>query len=162
MIMVLAVPVLTSCSVPTGGVAGVTVDATGAVIAVISTCTHPVDGATLYDSSESGDQEILTRWQSMEDTNRSVVSLPITGGAGTGIAPVSTYRDLPTTELSVYGWTRDNSTSAEHVTFVPGDLAGLGPGQVLTGPWYDDDGVARHRIVPIGDLHDVACEFTGP
>ncbi len=59
---------LSSCTVPRDGFAGVTLDENGNALGVLRTCKHPLDGATLW-SDESGGSDnphaaVVGRWES--------------------------------------------------------------------------------------------------
>ncbi|WP_405071096.1 hypothetical protein OG558_16770 [Kribbella sp. NBC_01510] len=139
---------LTSCTVAPGGVVGVTVDAQGAAVIVVQMCEGHIDGATLYR-----DDKTLGKWE---------VSSPVTGfsqftldSGGNGWAVVGELegRD-PEQQYTIYGWSNDNSWSANHLDFSDRDLSGLKPGTVLV-PEREQEG---HRSESLEDFKTKTCE----
>lgn len=124
------------CSVESTGVTGVGVDASGDLVGFVQMCSDRIDGATLYER----DGETLGEWSAPSPvTDFGSWSLAEPGGW----SPAQAYvRPEPGKEYSVYGWTEDDTTSSQHVTFRLSDLDGLRPGEVLFG----DRGVGFNRM----------------
>ena len=125
---------LSSCTVPTAGFAAIGVDEDGGLIGLIQMCDHHVDGATLYRSdgppNDRSRRPILGRWESgdaVTDFARWSLASPSDGWtASTG------YEDPHAgAEYAIYGWTHDNSWSAQHAHFTLAQVNTLQPGQVL-------------------------------
>ena len=126
---VAALAILAGCTVEIGGVTGVGVDARGQLIGYIQMCGHHVDGATFYDTG-GFNGKTKGSWSSaapVTDFSKWSLADPIDGWTTSGsyVPPSGDH------EYSLYGWTTDNSWSAEHVTFHLSDLAGLEPDEVL-------------------------------
>jgi hypothetical protein len=153
-----AVGLLTSCTVPVDGYAGITVDSNGAAQALIQTCKHPVDGATIYwgddpKGSDSRDAEI-GEWK----FSRSTVGQPITWTVGADRAEdvqatVPIKGMVPRRVYSLYGWTKDNSWSTVSVDFTLTDLKALKPRRVLVL-----DSESNPREVSAQQFSDLACD----
>jgi hypothetical protein len=126
----------------------VTVDAQGAAVIVIQMCEGHIDGATLYR-----DDVTLGKWK---------VSSPVTGfsqftldSGGNGWAVVGDLeRRDPEQQYTIYGWSNDNSWSANHLDFSDRDLSGLKPGTVLV-PEREQEG---HRSESLEDFKTKTCE----
>ena len=124
-----ALAILAGCSPETHVVTGVGVDARGGLIGYIQMCGHHVDGATFYDTG-GFNGKTKGSWAStapVTDFARWSLESPTDGWTTSGsyVPPSGDH------EYSLYGWTTDNSASAEHVTFHLSDVSGLAPGEVL-------------------------------
>lgn len=115
-----------ACSVPPAAVAGVGVDERGQLVGYLRVCHDHIDGATLYHDEDDD----LGSWSASE---------PVTGSATWSLSDPPPDWEVATPlgdleegrEYSFYGWTDDDSWSAESVTFTLDDLAALRPHQVL-------------------------------
>lgn len=153
-----SVGLLSSCTVPVDGYAGITVDSNGAAQALIQTCKHSVDGATIYwgddpKGSDSRDAEI-GNWK----FSRSTVGRPITWTVGADLAedvqatvPIKAL--VPRRIYSLYGWTKDNSWSTVSVDFTLKELKALKPGRVLV---FDSE--SQPREVSAQQFSNLACD----
>lgn len=139
---------LTSCTVPPGGVVGVTVDAQGAAVIVVQMCEGHIDGATLYR-----DDKTFGKWEvSSPVTGFSQFALD-TGGNGWAVVGELEARD-PEQQYTIYGWSNDSSWSATHLDFSDRDLSGLKPGTVLV-PEREQEGT---RSESLEDFKTKTCE----
>lgn len=135
---IVGVGLLSSCTVPVDGSAGVTVDSGGVVRALVETCTHSVDGATLYwgddpQGSDSRDARI-GRWKFSRSTAGRSLSWPVDAEHSEDVqATVSIKTMAPGRTYSLYGWTNDDSWSTDSVDFTLNDVRALRPGRVLIG-----------------------------
>ncbi|MFD3455666.1 hypothetical protein ACFWVC_26260 [Streptomyces sp. NPDC058691] len=127
---------LSGCTVPVAGVTGIAVTDDGKPLGVMLVCHDRIDGATLYSDEEEADY--LGRWIRGKPAKGYTLWRLDTGGRGwTTDMPVAALE--PRRTYSLYGWTRDNSWSTEHVDFTLEQLARLEPGQVR---YWKDDGYA--------------------
>ncbi|MFE5830842.1 hypothetical protein ACFQ8W_11425 [Streptomyces sp. NPDC056508] len=147
-----AVSLLSGCTVPIAGVAGVTVGRDGSPVGVIAMCREHVDGATLYADAEDPEaQKDLGVWRH---------GAPITGlitwplaSPGDGWTVEKPFGRLASGQVyRLYGWTEDDSWSTSGVSFTTKGLELLTPGQVRYG---SDDMVGT---VPLEDFREKACE----
>jgi hypothetical protein len=112
--------------VPAGAVAGIGVDEQGRPVGYLRVCEDRIDGATLYHDED----DYLGTWSATSPvTDFASWSLAEPGDGWVTEVPLG--RLTTNVEYSMYGWTEDNSRSAESVAFTLGALADLEPGQVL-------------------------------
>jgi hypothetical protein len=136
--------VTSACSVPAAAVAGVGVDELGRLVGYLRVCHDRIDGATIYHN----DRDDLGSW---------TASKPVTHFAKWSLAnPPSDWEAAPALgelqpriEYTLYGWTTDNSWSANSVSFTLAELAAVEPGQVVY--WAGDTDAA-------GDVNAVVSE----
>ncbi|MPY38664.1 hypothetical protein FNH04_01415 [Streptomyces phyllanthi] len=155
-----ALTLLTGCTVPPAGSTGISVTEDGRPLGVIVVCHDHIDGATLYTHTDDGKEKTLARW-SHADPVKGFTTWPLeTGGQGWKVD-----RAMPTTldrrrTYTLYGWTSDNSSSANHVSFTLAQLAGLKPGQVRYDAGDEADGADRnrYRTASFDDFRTEACE----
>ncbi|MFJ3504421.1 MULTISPECIES: hypothetical protein [unclassified Streptomyces] len=147
-----AVSLLSGCTVPIAGVAGVTVGRDGTPVGVIAMCEEHVDGATLYADAEDPEaQKDLGVWRHGAPLTGLITwSLASPGDGWTVEKPFG--RLAPGQVYRLYGWTEDDSWSTSGVSFTTKDLELLTPGQVRYG---SDDMVGT---VPLEDFREKACE----
>jgi hypothetical protein len=139
---------LTACTVPPGGVVGVTVDAQGKPVIVVQMCEGHIDGATMYREDET-----FGKWEvSSPVTGFSQFDLD-TGGNGWAVVGDLVGRD-PKLRYTIYGWSKDNSRSANHLDFSEQELAELKPGTVLV-PERKAEGNRRRSLQ---DFKDKTCD----
>ncbi|MFI9123310.1 hypothetical protein ACIGW0_28645 [Streptomyces bikiniensis] len=143
---------LSGCTVPIAGVAGVTVGEDGSPVGVIAMCKEHVDGATLHTDAEDPEaQKDMGAWNhDAPITGLTTWPLSSPGDGWTVAKPFG--RLVPGQAYRLYGWTEDDSWSTAAVSFTTKDLEKLTPGQV----WYEpgDEG----RTVPLDDFRTKACE----
>lgn len=135
---------LAGCTVPTGGVLGVTVDLLGRPVVVVQMCEGHIDGASLYLPSKDGySKGEYGSWRARQAvTGFSQFNLVHGGNGWRPIRPPKP-RD-PETRYTMYGWSEDSSWSANEVSFSQRDLQTIGPGTVLipsddSGPDSESD-----------------------
>lgn len=147
---------LSGCTVPVAGVTGIAVTEDGEPLGVMLVCHDRIDGATLYadaaEDSEEADPDHLGRWTRGKPAKGFTMWRLDSGGRGwhtdkplAALEPRRTY--------SLYGWTRDNSVSAESVDFTLEQLARLEPGQVRY--WNGDHG--GYATVALDVFRSQAC-----
>ncbi|MGN6612704.1 MAG: hypothetical protein ACTHLJ_13105 [Angustibacter sp.] len=152
------VALLASCTAPVDGYTGVTVDPDGALHAVVQTCRHPLDGATLYwgddPKGSDSDHALMGRWEFSGSTVGRPVSWSVNDEEGSGVRATAPRRPLaPGRTYSLYGWTHDGSWSTLSVGFTLKDLASLQPGRVLGLDAGDDP-----REVSLQQFSQLACD----
>ncbi|MCX4759812.1 hypothetical protein OG562_02165 [Streptomyces sp. NBC_01275] len=151
---------LTGCTVPGAGAMGITVTSDGQPVGVLMVCHDHLDGATLYTDTDTGDDtEDVATWSHPKSLTGFTAWPLATGGGGWTID-----RPMPATlerqrTYTLYGWTEDNSWSANEVTFTLAQLAALTPGRVRyyhagDGSDSDRDG---YRTASVGDFRADAC-----
>jgi hypothetical protein len=149
---------LSSCTVESDGYAGVTVDSNGHVQALIQTCKHSMDGATIYwgEDPKGGDSPDaqIGQWEFTRSTVGQPVTWPVDADRALDVRATGPIKAMaPGRTYALYGGTKDNSWSAAHVSFTLNDLKALKPGQVLilyTG--------APTRVVSLQQFSDVQCD----
>jgi hypothetical protein len=141
-----AVVGLTSgCTVEARGVMGIGVGADGDPVAFLQVCSDHIDGATAYvtDSDHRGS------WTADPAATGFATWSLLDGGDGWSVAEPFVAPE-PGQVYSLYGWTRDNSSSATSVSFTAADLAGMKPGQVR----YNDVTV----VTTVEEFRQHACD----
>ncbi|NUR96099.1 MAG: hypothetical protein HOV67_12680 [Kribbellaceae bacterium] len=153
---VVGAPALTGCTVPPGGVMGLTVDANGDLLAVVQMCEGQIDGATLYLPSDSeivADEKTIGRWEvSPPVAGFSEFSLA-KGGNGWRLAQPLQRRD-PAKRYTIYAWSNANDWSADGPEFTAAEVAGLHPSDVLTFK-PESEG---NRTESLADFRTKTCE----
>jgi len=150
---------LGGCTVPIDGVAGITLDRSGRPVAVLDSCKHDLDGASLDLTEGGGGEKDVGTW-SMTTSTQTPVQWPLvsTGAPSGSVAVQDDPSDLDRrATYSLYGWTKDHSYSAVDVTFRLADLAGLRPGEVLVYGDAAEGGTTGHRVVTLAELERLAC-----
>ncbi len=149
---------LTGCTVPVAGNAGVSVTADGRLLGVLAVCHDHIDGVTLYTDDGSEQGRTVGEWVRGEPAT-GLVTWPLAGsGSGWSVEqPMATALESKRS-YSLYGWTRDNSWSTADVTFTLAHLAAMKPGEVRyyagEGAGVDKDG---YRTASLGAFRDEAC-----
>ncbi|WP_031512145.1 hypothetical protein [Streptomyces sp. NRRL F-5123] len=131
-------------------------DASGKPVALLAVCGHHIDGATLYRTNPDESTSDEAHWTADDPLGPGVVSWPLNGDVPgwtvdyylTGLRPGVTY--------TLYGWTKDNSWSAEAVDFTLADLADLTPGRVRFFDIYKGDGGST-ATVAAADFYKRSC-----
>ncbi|MGH3986579.1 MAG: hypothetical protein ACRDWY_15220 [Actinomycetes bacterium] len=146
---------LCACTVPIGGVTGITVDADGSPVAVVAVCEGQIDGVTVYAGQGEGGKDFGT-WTARTPIRREgrlPMAAPSSGWAtDTPLAPLKAR-----TTYTVYGWTTDNNWSTGSVSFTLAELQDLDPGQVRYEAY--DEGTDRwtHPKATEAHFRDRAC-----
>ncbi|MFE1795635.1 hypothetical protein ACFW9L_05655 [Streptomyces sp. NPDC059517] len=153
-----ALAAASGCTAPVDAVAGVSVTADGRLLGVMMVCGHRIDGATLYvDGADADKEETVGSWTADRSLTAGLTTWPLDAPADgwttdTTLAPLTAQ-----TTYTLYGWTKDNSSSSLSVSFMLSDRAGLTPGMVR----YDavsDDGDESAVTVPLAEFESEACE----
>lgn len=162
--LVIAVTVIlsTGCTVPPAGLAGVGVDSDRNLVGYLHVCHDHIDGATLFYDAGSTDETSKTAdagaWQATSPiTGTAIWSLSEPGDKWTVITPVDDL--VPEREYTLYGWTNDNSWSADAVTFTLAEVGRLDPGQVLH--WSGRSEGELNEISSLSEFESRACELIG-
>jgi hypothetical protein len=138
-----------------GGATGVSVDATGAPVAVLAICEGNIDGLELY--SGEGDNTVTHGdWQRR---------IPASGFATVELARpadgwTSSQRlgELKAGEIyGLFGGTRDNRWATAHVTFTLESLARLRPGEVLRQAYDETSDRDRDVITSVEEFRGEVC-----
>ena len=150
----LTAALLNACTVPGTAVAGVGVSADGSPVGYLQVCSHSIDGATLYVTEPNS----VGEWEVSPSMNAfSSWSLP-SGGSGWRVTePMTTLQ--PGTEYILYGWTHDNSASADAVHFTTDDLAAMHPGQVRYWAGEESEGADVAVTTSVADFKAHACDI---
>jgi hypothetical protein len=151
---------LSSCTAKIDGYSGVTVDSEGHAQALIQTCKHSADIATIYwgDDPKGGDSRDadIGDWKFSRSTAGQPITWPVDATHAEGVqATVPIKRMVPRRTYSLVGGTKDNSWSTAHVSFTLEDLKALKPGLVLVL-----DSQSHHREVSVKQFSDLACDGT--
>ncbi|TFV78489.1 hypothetical protein E4P39_04680 [Blastococcus sp. CT_GayMR19] len=151
----LIAPMLTSaCSVPGAAVAGVGVDKLGRLVGYLRVCHDSIHGATIYHDEN-------------DDLGSWTASDPVTQFAKWSLAdPPSDWEAAPPLgelqpgiDYTLYGWTSDNSWSANSVTFTLAELATVEPGRVVYWAGDNDASGDVNVVVSEVDFNRDACEM---
>ncbi|MGW3330535.1 hypothetical protein ACWDF9_08335 [Streptomyces rubiginosohelvolus] len=119
------------CSVPIAAVAGISVTADGHLLGVMMVCGHHIDGATLYvDSDDVSKQVKVGSWTPDRPLKPGVATWTLDSPAVGWTATRSLAPLTAKTTYALYGWTKDNSWSANHISFTLTDRDRLTPGKV--------------------------------
>ncbi|WP_350278865.1 hypothetical protein [Kribbella sp. HUAS MG21] len=151
---------LTGCGVPSGGILGVMVDGRGEPSIVVQMCEGHIDGATLYLEDPDPDRmpaqhKTMGTWEVSPPVTGFSQFFLDTGGNGWRVAGTLMPRE-PETRYTIYGWSKDNSWSASHLSFSEHELANLGPGTVRVP---DNEPEAQgNRTVSLADFRTKTCE----
>lgn len=148
-LMLIALALSAGCSVESTGITGVGVDDSGELVGYVQMCSGRIDGTTLYET----DGDTLGSWKAP-----NAVTGFDTWTLGRPADWTATERlTAPTSdkEVSLYGWTADDSTSSKPVTFRLQDLKGMKPGEVL----YGDSNFGFRRVTEAEFRRDACDDF---
>ncbi|MET7732001.1 hypothetical protein ABZT02_11605 [Streptomyces sp. NPDC005402] len=146
------------CTVPVDAVAGISVTGDGHLVGVMMVCGHKIDGATLYvDSADVDKQVTVGSWTAGRSLTPGLATWTVDGPAVGWKATQSPAPLTDKTTYTLYGWTKDNSSSSRSVSFTLADRDRLTPGKVR----YDglsDNGDESAVTVPIAEFKGKACQ----
>lgn len=150
---------LTGCTVPQAGLAGVGIDSDHNLVGYLHICHDHIDGATLFYDVGSTEETSHTvdagAWQAASPVAGTVTwSLSEPGDGWTVITPLEDL--VPEREYSLIGWSADNSWSAGAVTFTIAEVERLKPGQVLH--WSAQDNGEFNEISSLSEFESHACQ----
>ena len=146
---------LTGCTVPVGGVAGVTVDAAGAPVAVVAVCEGYLDDLELYTDNAGGTSDTQGSWAADHAvTEQESVSLASPGRWRTR-EPLTRLR--PGKRYMLYGATHDNVWSTLQIDFTVRDLRRLRPGTVLYPAYSGRRGDFVRKTTSVAGFRERAC-----
>ncbi|SCD89627.1 hypothetical protein GA0115253_102285 [Streptomyces sp. Termitarium-T10T-6] len=145
------------CSVPTDAVAGISVTADGHLLGVMMVCGHHIDGATLYvDSDDVSKQVKVGSWTADRPLKPGLATWTLDSQAAGWTATRSLAPLTDRTTYALYGWTKDNSWSAAHISFTTADRDRLTPGKVRYASISDNGESAI--TVSTADFKAKACQ----
>lgn len=146
------------CTVPDDAVAGIAVTADGHLLGVMMVCGHQIDGATLYvDNDDINKQVTAGSWTADHPLSQGLATWTLDSPARGWTATKSVAPLTAKTTYTLYGWTRDNTSSASSVSFTLADRDRLTPGRVR----YDsisDNGNESAITVSTADFKAKACQ----
>ncbi|KUN16501.1 hypothetical protein AQJ23_45055 [Streptomyces antibioticus] len=129
----------------------------GHLLGVMMVCGHQIDGATLYvDSNDVNKQVTVGSWTAHRPLTPGLATWtldsPAAGWTATrSLAPLTTK-----TTYALYGWTKDNSWSANSISFTLADRDRLTPGKVRCNSISENDESAV--TVSIAEFKAKACQ----
>ncbi|MBM0229947.1 hypothetical protein [Micromonospora sp. ATA51] len=136
MALVTLAMLLSSCTVPTDGFAGVKLDEHGNALGVLRTCKHPLDGATLWSDESRGSDNphavVVGRWEFSDSTVTQALTWPLGATSAAGVTAERPPEAMPPERtFTLRGWTTDSSWSVVYVRFTLSDLEHLSVGKIL-------------------------------
>jgi hypothetical protein len=142
--------------------AGIGVDAHGALVGYLKVCHDQIDGATLHYEASASSTVAAGSWTAARPvTDAAEWSLTAPDPAWSATTPMAGV--ARGRQYTLYGWARDNGSSAISVTFTIDALARLEPGQVLH--WSGRSGGRPERdlneISTAADFATKACRLVG-
>ncbi|MFE7889392.1 hypothetical protein [Streptomyces sp. NPDC057412] len=154
----MALATTSGCAVPPDAVAGISVTSDGHLLGVMMVCGHHIDGATLYVDSDDVNKEVTAgSWTAERPLAPGLATWaldsPSPGWAATRPLTPLTAK----TTYALYGWTKDNSWSANSVSFTLSDRHRLTPGKVRYEE-ISDKGEVSEVIVPVAEFKVRACQ----
>ncbi|MGW4043463.1 hypothetical protein [Streptomyces sp. NPDC004721] len=153
-----ALATTSGCTVPADAVAGISVTADGHLLGVMMVCGHQIDGATLYvDSDDVNKQVTVGSWTADRPLALGLATWTLDSPAAGWTATRSLAPLTAKTTYTLYGWTKDNSWSANSISFTLADRDTLTPGKVR----YDsvsNNGDESTITVSIAEFKAKACQ----
>ncbi|NEA61082.1 hypothetical protein G3I56_00400 [Streptomyces sp. SID12488] len=125
----------------------------GQLVGVIMVCGHHIDGATLYVDGGDADSEVTVgSWTAARPLKSGLATWTLDAPAADWTATTSLKPLTAKTSYTLYGWTKDNSSSASSVDFTLTDRDGLTSGMVRY------EGAESVVTVPVAEFKTSACE----
>jgi hypothetical protein len=113
-----ALAATSGCTVPADAVAGISVTADGHLLGVMMVCGHQIDGATLYVDSDDADKQLTVgSWTVGRSLEPGLATWPLDAPAPGWTATRPLTPLTATTTYVLCGWTKDDSWSADSVSF---------------------------------------------
>ena len=161
--------VLAGCGVPLDGAVGVGRDTEGNLRVNLRTCSHPMDGATLYwpDDPNGADSnnEVFAEWTIGPQPDPLRADWPLLGASDVGGVEAERRLDelpRPPKNMGIYAGTNNNSFSASGpYLFTAADLKRLRPGQVLVDNNTGKESDPPVKIVSIDAFNTLDCSQYG-
>ncbi|WP_329237940.1 hypothetical protein [Streptomyces canus] len=153
-----ALAATSGCTVPVDAVAGISVTGDGHLLGVMMVCGHHIDGATLYVDSDDVDKQVTVgSWTAGRPlaTGLATWTLDSPAAGWTATRPLAPL--TAKTTYTLYGWTKDDSWSANSVSFTLSDRDRLTPGKVRYEK-ISDNGDASEATLPIAEFKARACQ----
>ncbi|MFL5995530.1 MAG: hypothetical protein ACJ736_14680 [Streptomyces sp.] len=146
------------CTVPVDAVAGISVTGDGHLLGVMTVCGHHIDGATLYvDSDDVNKQLTVGSWTAGRSLAPGLTTWTLDSPASGWTATRPLTPLTATTTYALYGWTKDDSWSANSVSFTLSDRDRLAPGEVRYEN-ISDNGDASEVTLPMAEFKARACQ----
>ncbi len=152
------------CSVPEDGYVGVDRSESGDLTVYVRTCSHPMDGATLYwpddPTGANSNEEFFADWTVHRQSRSLAVSWPLLGPGGSGVYATRQLLSLPPTtkNMAIYAWTeRDRYSAHGPYQFTAQDVNGLKDGQILIANRTVDGSGAPNKVVTHTEFERIDC-----
>jgi hypothetical protein len=139
-VLTTAAVTVTACGAPTHGLTGVMINSSGRLTAVLGWCPgHEPDGLTLYTENERSAVGVAD-WEADRELAGRYAELPLDRlkPGWRAIRPLPRVLE-PRREYTLYGWTRDNPSSTEHVYFTMDALRTGARGTILVPAGHRDE-----------------------
>ncbi|WP_371659812.1 hypothetical protein [Streptomyces sp. NBC_00280] len=148
-----ALAATSGCTAPVDAVTGISVTDDGHLLGVMMVCGHHIDGATLYVAGADADKDVTVgSWDAARSLKAGLATWTLDAPVADWTATTSLKPLTAKTTYTLYGWTKDNSSSANSVSFTLTDRDRLTPGTVR----YEGDESAV--TVPVEEFRARACE----
>ncbi|MCH0560670.1 hypothetical protein I3F55_28895 [Streptomyces sp. MUM 16J] len=132
--------------------------ADGRLLGVMMVCGHQIDGATLSVASDDIDKQVTVgSWTADRPLTPGLATWTLDSPAAGWTATRSLAPLTAKATYALYGWTKDNSWSANSISFTLADRDRLTPGKVR----YDsisDIGGESAITVSIAEFKAKACQ----
>ncbi|GAA0413349.1 hypothetical protein GCM10009530_77400 [Microbispora corallina] len=139
---------LTGCTVRDNGYIGISVDEAGHLLAVLAWCGPPPDGVLLFHEQATAQAKPTTGNPDDSYIDDATYHAPVLSGQSASFrldAPVGGWTVTPkppTLDPAItyiaFGFTNDNTSGLNRMTFKIDDAARVNPGQVLAYGWDDE------------------------
>ncbi|MFI9629445.1 hypothetical protein [Streptomyces sp. NPDC052042] len=152
-----ALTATSGCTVPPDAVAGISVTADGHLLGVMMVCGHRIDGATLHvDGDDANKQVTVGSWTADRPLTPGLATWPLDSPAAGWTTTRSLAPLTAKTTYALYGWTKDNSWSANSISFTLADRDRLTPGTVRYNS-ISDNGDESAITVSVAEFKAKAC-----
>ncbi|MBO4254558.1 hypothetical protein GRC12_11815 [Streptomyces griseorubiginosus] len=134
--------------------------ADGHLLGVMMVCGHQIDGATLYVDSDDVDKQVTVgSWTADQPLTSGLATWTLDSPAAGWTTTRSLAPLTAKTTYALYGWTKDNSSSASSISFTLADRDRLTPGKVRCES-ISDNGDESAITLSIEDFKATACQNT--
>lgn len=138
-----------------GGATGVSVDATGAPVAVLAICEGHIDGLELY--SGEGDNAVTHGdWQRRTPAS-GFATVELAHPADEWASSHQLDRLKAGETYHLFGGTHDNRWATAHVAFTLESLSRLRPGEVLRQAYDEKSDRDRDVLTSVGEFQSEVC-----
>ncbi len=144
---------LAACSPATEGAVGITRGADGRLVAVVESCSKPIDSLVISRVDTPG---YVGQWSPVSAASgRAEVSLQGASPGWRTVVPPAEFEPTQTYKMVAGATSADTTYRTRPLFFRGDDLAGVSPGLVLVGaPGSEDD---PQRLVAVGEFAGAAC-----